>query len=158
IKPLLVGKQSYLRYYMSLTVSPFDIFKIEPVKVNTRKTQESVSQKPDSSFTFDLLSLNTWLKPGITGTDVKERIPLIADSLDDFEIVALQETFSEHSNSIPLIANIKAIVNNQTLFESFRPKDSNFYQEDAGLTTMAKYKIIDKAFKPFSYSSGMDSL
>ncbi|MEZ0369704.1 MAG: endonuclease/exonuclease/phosphatase family protein [Candidatus Sericytochromatia bacterium] len=110
-------------------------------------------EKPGKPVDVEVLSLNTWLRPSPIGTDRVERAERIGKSLPEYEIVGLQETFSDDSEVIGQTAKAQG-----SHPYGYRQDKGGFLTSNSGLTTLSKYEILEKDFKPFSYSSGTDSL
>jgi endonuclease/exonuclease/phosphatase family metal-dependent hydrolase len=104
------------------------------------------------SMTMDFVTLNTWLRTRPIGTQIFERSDRIANSLKDYDVVGLQETFSGGAKHIP-----DKLKKEGTFPYSFRQSTPRILT-NSGLTMVSKYPIIEKDFQQFTYSTGSDSL
>lgn len=131
---------------------------VEPIQSQAPDPLPSIApdpntQQPSTGKSFDLkiLSFNCWGVPRILvydpTKDQKERFTNILSVVNGYDIVNLQETFSDNSEIIINGANYPTKVRyNNTSFGSF----------GSGLTSFSKYQVVKKGFKKFSECSGAD--
>jgi len=106
--------------------------------------------KKESSMTLDVLTLNSWMLPSPLGKNKVERAGRIGDSIKFFDVVGLQETFSDDSKIIGKTTG-------QNHPYQYRQDKGGFLTLNSGLTTLSKYEIAETEFKPFSYSTMFSS-
>jgi endonuclease/exonuclease/phosphatase family metal-dependent hydrolase len=97
---------------------------------------------------FDVLTFNTWGKPGILGTDLKRRFRLIADAVRGHDVVGMQETFTGYAAGLEEAAGYPYFL---------RPRNGGFLKLNAGLTVMAKHPIVETDFAAFEKAAHADA-
>lgn len=99
------------------------------------------------AFTLDLLTYNTWGKPGLLGTDEKARFALMGPAIAGHGIVALQETFTRHASAM---AEASGYAHHE------RMRNWDLLHLNAGLFTLSKYPIVDSDFAKFKQAGDFD--
>lgn len=101
----------------------------------------------NKSINLKLLTLNTEGLPGIIGKDKKERMIRIGKSIKEYDIAALQETFTDYST---------LIVDYSGFPFSYRHDNGSLLKFNSGLYMFSKYKINRTNYKEFSDCKGYD--
>jgi endonuclease/exonuclease/phosphatase family metal-dependent hydrolase len=138
-----IVKNSYAAY----KPNPYEDSK--PSADNLKKSEASTKTK---TFTLDVLTLNTYLltTPIPLGQKIPERSARISKSIQSHDIVSLQEAFFNGSKKI-------AEDNKKEYpYQNRQTKEKSI--TNSGLTTLSRYKITERDFKPFSFSAGTDAL
>lgn len=111
------------------------------------------SQQPSTGNFVDLkiLSFNCWGVPKIVvyepTKDQAERFANIATVVNGYDIVNLQETFSDNANIIVDSANYPTKI---------RYNNTSFGAYGSGLTSFSKYPVVKRDFVKFSECAGAD--
>lgn len=108
----------------------------------------SGTQAKDSS-TLRILNLNVWGLPGVIGTDVKARMKIIANSLNPYDIVLLQETFDVETEALPKLSGFPYTYHHQ---------NAGALKINSGLMILSKYPIVKTVFKAFKHCIITDCL
>jgi endonuclease/exonuclease/phosphatase family metal-dependent hydrolase len=98
---------------------------------------------------FDVLTLNTWGKPGPLGTNLKTRFGLIGRAVQGHDLVGLQETFTAHAAELEHTAGYPTFL---------RPKNGGFLKTNCGLTLLAKHPAVASDFAEFKQAAAGDAL
>ncbi len=106
-----------------------------------------------NSLAIDVLSLNTYSIPERVAKEknVFQRSTRIGYTIRNYDVVGLQETFDKKTEQINKVANEE----NHTM-NYFKPQDKRI--GTSGLEILSKYKIVEKEFKPFTYSTDAEAL
>lgn len=101
---------------------------------------------------LNILTFNCWGVPKVAGIynvtkDQEERFNNISDIVNGYDIVNLQETFSE---------NAQIIVDKANYQTKNRVDNSGFLKYNSGLTSFSKFALVKKDFFKFSMCSGAD--
>ena len=103
---------------------------------------------PAGGTTLELLTYNTWGKPGILGTDQKRRMGLIAPAIAPYQIVALQETFTGHARQIAQASGLP--------FQTWHRDRRWFDITTSGLFTLTRHAQVEVDFAPFKQGATWD--
>ena len=103
------------------------------------------------SFNLNILTFNCWGVPKILfyepTKDQKERFKNIVPVINGYDVVNLQETFSDNAN---------IIIEGVDYPYKIRHNNTSLASYGSGLMSFSKYKIIKKGFKKFSQCAGAD--
>jgi endonuclease/exonuclease/phosphatase family metal-dependent hydrolase len=126
---------------------PSQVF--SPYRNNNLKTEETGKTK---TFTMDVVTLNTWLltTPLPIGKNIEARKTRISKAIRGYDLVGIQEAFLDGSKRIAKEDK------DEYPYQYRQVKEKNL--SNSGLTTFSKLEISERDFKPFSFSSGTDSL
>ncbi|MFN8578193.1 MAG: endonuclease/exonuclease/phosphatase family protein [Candidatus Sericytochromatia bacterium] len=111
------------------------------------------TQQPSNGKFVDLkiLTFNCWGVPKIVvyepTKDQKERFTNIATVINGYDIVNLQETFSDNANIIMEAANYTT---------KERYNNTSFGSYGSGLASFSKYPLVKRGFRKFSECAGAD--
>lgn len=100
-----------------------------------------------AAATLDFLTYNTWGKPGILGTDKKPRFEAIGPAIQPYQVVGLQETFTDYTKLVLESAKFPYIN---------RMDKGGFLKLNAGLTTLSKFKFVSTDFVEFKQAGHAD--
>lgn len=104
-----------------------------------------------NTFTeLKILTFNVWGVPNPIAKDLVKRFTKIGTAINGFDLVNLQETFSDHSDD--------KIFAPAAYPYKYRNNNSSFLAAGSGLGSLSKYQIVKKAFKRFTQCSGTDCL
>jgi endonuclease/exonuclease/phosphatase family metal-dependent hydrolase len=109
-------------------------------------TNNSMNRK---TFDFKILTYNVWGLPNPLTKNLKERMDLVGKNLSEYDLVNLQESFSDHALKI---------VENSKFPYAERYDNTSIFHLNSGLTTLSKYPIILKKLKKFTKCAGTDCL
>lgn len=124
----------------------------EPLQVTRVPLPSSTPSEPTAKpLEIDVLSLNTFALPAPLGKNIAARSERIGQSLQGYEIVGLQETFSKDSRYLALGAESAGIHVN-----AYAPGERRLL--NSGLTTLSSYEVVETDFKAFRYASHADAL
>lgn len=115
-----------------------------PAKAAPRP-QAQAKQSP--GVTLDVLTLNTWGKPGLLGTEEKERMELIGPRLRPYSIASLQETFTRHAKKLPELSGMAGNLE----------RNGSLFHLNSGLTTLSKFPVKETAFFRFEEAADADA-
>ncbi|PKL74826.1 MAG: hypothetical protein CVV27_18495 [Candidatus Melainabacteria bacterium HGW-Melainabacteria-1] len=102
-----------------------------------------------TSNELSILTYNVWGLPGILGTNRKARFERLGATLNAYDVVTLQETFSDEI----------AILNQSSGFPyHYRHDNSTLLKGGSGLYTLSKYPILTTEYVPFGHCTGIDCL
>ncbi len=128
-----------VRRFDKMVTSPADASQSARVNEGAQKTA------------FDVLSLNIYALPAPLGKNIADRAERVGESLREYEIVGLQETFSKDSRYVA-----KGVASAGISVERYEPTQRRLLT--SGLTTLSTYDIVETDFKAFTYASHADAL
>jgi exonuclease III len=97
-----------------------------------------------------ILTLNVWGVPNPISKDLVKRFTKIGPAVNGFDMVGLQETFSDQAD--------EKIFGAADYPYKYRNNNSSFLAEGSGLGGLSKYPILKKGFKRFTQCAGSDCL
>lgn len=106
------------------------------------------AQLKDASAEVKVLTLNVWGLPSLLGKDRKARFDRLGQTLNDYDIVTLQETFS----------NDIEILRKSTRFPYHMRWNNTGLRMGSGLYVLSKYPIIRNDFRQFGNCTVADCL
>lgn len=106
------------------------------------------AQLKDASAELKVLTLNVWGLPSLLGKDRKARFERLGQTLNDYDIVTLQETFS----------NDIEILRKSTRFPYHLRWNNTGLRMGSGLYVLSKYPIIRNDFRQFGNCTVADCL
>ena len=95
----------------------------------------------------NVLTQNTWLKPGITGTDRTPRVERLCRVIQGYDIVGLQETFSDDAQTI---------LDRARYPYAYRKATGNGITLNCGLSILSRHPIMELEFQKFTEGVGPD--
>ncbi|MBC7544136.1 MAG: endonuclease/exonuclease/phosphatase family protein [Candidatus Sericytochromatia bacterium] len=98
-------------------------------------------------ISFRVLTYNTWGLPSPIGRHLQPRFERLAESLDGFDWMTLQETFSRHATPLKSLKGYP-----HQAWQS----DSGAFKISSGLATFSRYPIIERDYAEFKTSTDMD--
>ena len=98
---------------------------------------------------LSVLTYNVWGLPGLLGTDRKARFERLGATLNAYDVVTLQETFSDDIELIKASAGFPY---------PYRHDNSTLLKGGSGLYTLSKYPILTTGYQAFGHCSGLDCL
>lgn len=106
------------------------------------------AQLKDASAELKVLTLNVWGLPSLLGKDRKARFDRLGQTLNDYDIVTLQETFS----------NDIEVLRKSTRFPYHLRWNNTGLRMGSGLYVLSKYPIIRNDFRQFDNCTVADCL
>jgi endonuclease/exonuclease/phosphatase family metal-dependent hydrolase len=106
------------------------------------------AQLKDSTAELKVLTYNVWGLPSLLGTDRKARFERLGQTLNDYDIVTLQETFS----------NDIEVLRKSTRFPYHLRWNNTGLRMGSGLYVLSKYPIIRNEFRQFGNCTVADCL
>jgi exonuclease III len=122
---------------------------LDPLPVET-PDPNNPSPVSDKFVELKILTFNVWGVPNPIAKDLVKRFTKIGTSINGFDLVNLQETFSDHSDD--------KIFATAAYQYKIRNNNSSFLAAGSGLGLLSKYPIVKTNFKRFSQCSGSDCL
>lgn len=104
---------------------------------------------PAAGTSLEVLTYNTWGKPGILGTKTKERYQRLRTALGQFDWVTLQEAFSNEAGQLQGLPGYPF---------TFWQSDGAFLKINSGLFTLSRHPILARDFSPFKDCTHSDCL
>lgn len=98
---------------------------------------------------LNVLSYNVWGLPGLLGTKRKERFERLGATLNAYDVVALQEAFSD---------DIEALKQSSGFPHHFRLDNGTLLKTNSGLYILSKYPITKTASTTFNHCTGANCL
>lgn len=131
---------------LSFAVDP----EVEVITVAPSTPAEEETILPnEKKGTLHILTYNVWGLPGFLGTDRKERFARLGPTLAPYDVVTLQETFSD---------DIKVLKKNSAFPYHHRHNNGGLLRIGSGLYTLSKYPIIKTGFKAFNNCTVADCM
>lgn len=106
--------------------------------------------KEEKVAEIKMLTYNVWGLPWPFGKNVKNRMEMIGPTLQQYDIVALQEAFSGHAK---ILAETAAFP-----YQEWHRKKKAFKMKASGLFIMSKFPIIKKEFLYFKNCTSYDCM
>lgn len=100
-----------------------------------------------AGVSLNVLTYNTWGKPGLLGTDEKDRFARLGPAIQGFDVVTLQETFTRHTKSMVKVAGFPHVK---------RSENGDLFHLNAGLTTLSRFAIVKTDFAKFKEAGDFD--
>lgn len=107
------------------------------------------SRYAKASAELSILTYNVWGLPSILGTQRKERFTRMGATFSPYDVVVLQETFSD---------DIEMVKQGSGFPYSYRHDNSNLINAGSGLTVLSKYPILTTDYQAFNQCAGKDCL
>jgi endonuclease/exonuclease/phosphatase family metal-dependent hydrolase len=126
------------------TPAPIDPVPVIPVDPNN---PEPVN---NAFIELKILTLNVWGLPNPITKDLVKRFTKIGPAINGYDLVNLQETFSDHADD-----KIFGVADYQS---KIRFNNTSFLTIGSGLGSLTKYPIVKKGFKKFSQCAGSDCM
>lgn len=102
---------------------------------------------PVASATLEMLTFNTFGKPGLLGKDEKRRMQLIGPAISGYDVVAMQETFTRHSATMGKLSGFA----HQQWFDN-----GSLFKLGSGLYTVSRHSILETDFARFEKAKTWD--
>lgn len=96
-----------------------------------------------------VLSYNVWGLPAPLGRDLAPRMERIAESIKDYDIVMLQETFDKTTENLAKASGFPYVYHHQ---------NGDLWHQACGLMTLSRYEIVATDFLDFPRSEMPDAL
>lgn len=109
----------------------------------------ALSPAQAETVSLKVLSLNVWGLPAPIGKDLEPRMERIAESIQDYDIVALQETFDQRTEVLPRLSGFAY---------AYHHKNGGLYSQACGLMVLSRYPIVETDFMAFPKAVLPDSL
>lgn len=101
---------------------------------------QNLAPLASQSAELRVLSYNIWGLPAPIGQDLDARIERIAEAIQDYDIVLIQEAFDQRTESLPLRAGFPY---------AYHHKNLDLWRQASGLMVLSRFPIVDTDFMPF---------
>lgn len=90
-----------------------------------------------------VLSLNVWGLPAPIGRQLSERMERIAEAVQPYDVVLLQETFDQTTADLPVRAAFPY---------AYHHLNGDLWHQSSGLMVLSRYPIVETDFMPFPHA------
>lgn len=95
---------------------------------------------PVSATELRVLSYNIWGLPAPIGQDLEPRVERIAEAIQAYDIVLIQEAFDSHTASLPERAGFPY---------AYHHRNADLWRQPSGLMVLSRFPIVETDFMPF---------
>lgn len=110
---------------------------------------QAVARPAPRSAKISLLSFNIWALPGFLGVDRNARIQALGETLKAYDLVALQEAFTEDVTQLKTLAGFQHHV---------KPPRNSSFKMNSGLYVLSRFPVLKTEFRAFGRCTGKDCL